>query len=339
MSNEEIRKLIGGYATNTLTGSERKALFEAALTDQGLFDALQDEQALKHLLADPESRQQIREALEPRVNERHSSWWSRRWAWGGAIGAVAATVLIVAVVHRQQPPATSGPVEIASTQQPAKPLPDQQPSKDIKTAREAEPPDQPIKVAPKRVRQEAANTAAPAPSEQVTAEAAPNAISGGALGGVAGSAPAGVAGFRPLLKESPLRYSLLRSDAQGLYNSIASEAELRPGDMVRVNVSTATSGYLSLEQLMPSGEWKRVFPESPQGRLVAANTDYTIPDSGIVVENSAQKFRISLLAQEPPKQLATDARQKTLARAQVAADITGAAPLTIEITIGPGQAP
>ena len=43
----DLEKLIGGYATNTLTESERKLLFEAALEDQELFDALQQEQALK----------------------------------------------------------------------------------------------------------------------------------------------------------------------------------------------------------------------------------------------------------------------------------------------------
>ena len=37
MKREDIEKLLGGYATGTLTGEERQALFEAALTDQALF--------------------------------------------------------------------------------------------------------------------------------------------------------------------------------------------------------------------------------------------------------------------------------------------------------------
>ncbi len=40
MTQDEIRRLLGGYATNTLTDGERTALFEAALEDQELFDAL-----------------------------------------------------------------------------------------------------------------------------------------------------------------------------------------------------------------------------------------------------------------------------------------------------------
>src|ERR1017187_7593148 len=40
MSREEIQKLLGGYATDTLSEAERRALFEAAIEDQELFDAL-----------------------------------------------------------------------------------------------------------------------------------------------------------------------------------------------------------------------------------------------------------------------------------------------------------
>lgn len=52
----EIRHLLGGYATGTLTDDERARLFAAALDDQTLFDALAEEQPLKDLLDDPESR-------------------------------------------------------------------------------------------------------------------------------------------------------------------------------------------------------------------------------------------------------------------------------------------
>ncbi len=52
----EIRHLLGGYATGTLTDDERARLFAAALDDQALFDALAEEQPLKDLLDDPESR-------------------------------------------------------------------------------------------------------------------------------------------------------------------------------------------------------------------------------------------------------------------------------------------
>src|SRR5579864_1698733 len=103
MTNEQARKLLGGYATNSLTEAERKALFEAALDDQELFDALQQEQALKELLADPVSRNQVQQALtEAPVPRPAGAWWSRAWAWGGMAGAVAAAVLIVAVIRTNE---------------------------------------------------------------------------------------------------------------------------------------------------------------------------------------------------------------------------------------------
>ena len=98
MTNEEIRKLLGGYATNTLTEAERQALFEAALDDQELFDALHQEQVLKELLADPVSRAEIRQALEnPRAARPH--WW----IWTAAASAVAAAIIVVAVTRRHTP--------------------------------------------------------------------------------------------------------------------------------------------------------------------------------------------------------------------------------------------
>src|SRR5258708_1429861 len=114
MTNEEIRKLLGGYATNTLTDAERKVLFEAALDNQELFNAMQEEQALKDLLSDPVSREQVRQALAtPAPARRAAAWWSQWWAWGSAASAVVASILIVTVIrwnpvqpHRQEVAAT-----------------------------------------------------------------------------------------------------------------------------------------------------------------------------------------------------------------------------------------
>ncbi len=59
MNIDNVEKLLGGYATGTLTTVERKALFDAALNNQALFDALADEEALRELLADPASRAEM----------------------------------------------------------------------------------------------------------------------------------------------------------------------------------------------------------------------------------------------------------------------------------------
>jgi hypothetical protein len=349
MKNEEIHKLLGGYATNTLTESERRALFEAALEDQELFNALQDEQALKQLLADPASRDAIQRALEQPVEKQHSVWWSRRWLWGGVASAAAAAVLIVALVHPNRPGEKSGRIEIASTQEPAKPL--LEPNAPVGDQEVKNAPEQ---ISPSNARRklkakefvrdnlalqsigQPAPAAAPPPpppttAERLTVESEPK-VSGGVIGGAAPAAN----GFLANAKLDPLRYSLLKKDGQGLYSPIPSQAELRPGDSVRLNVSPAVSGYLSLYQLDPSGESKRIFPESPEGTHVTANTDYTVPEAGIEVQNGAQKFRISLTVDEVGERAKTASKQSVRAAAQPA---TGAVPLTVDLTITPGKVP
>jgi len=77
MNREEIQKLLGGYATGTLTAEEQQALFEAALDDQELFDALAREQSLRDLLRDPAAKAQLLAALD----ERPARWYERMGWW------------------------------------------------------------------------------------------------------------------------------------------------------------------------------------------------------------------------------------------------------------------
>lgn len=104
MKPDEIRHLLGGYATGTLTPEEQRLLFEAALEDQELFESLADEQALKETLDDPRVRHELRSALEPRP-----SLWQRlttraRWLYPVAgAGALAAAALTVVVMVRETP--------------------------------------------------------------------------------------------------------------------------------------------------------------------------------------------------------------------------------------------
>ena len=94
MTDEEIHRLIAGYATRTLTPAEQTALFEAALADQKVFNALQEEETLRDLLADAPSRRAIQQALEPRP---------RNWFWL-LVPTLAAASLTVFVVTRGSPP-------------------------------------------------------------------------------------------------------------------------------------------------------------------------------------------------------------------------------------------
>ena len=83
MSGMDPEKLLGGYATGTLTEGERRRLFEAALHDQLLFNALADEQVLKDLLDDPISRRYLIETLEQadRANQQAEGWGALVPAW------------------------------------------------------------------------------------------------------------------------------------------------------------------------------------------------------------------------------------------------------------------
>ena len=81
MPDRNLEKLLSGYSTHTLTPEERKALFEAALRDQVLFNALADEQALKELLEDPYSRRQLLAALEGMDRAAGKPWFMQVQAW------------------------------------------------------------------------------------------------------------------------------------------------------------------------------------------------------------------------------------------------------------------
>ena len=103
MTREQAQRLLGGYATNSLTEAERKALFDAALDDQELFDALQNEQALKDLLDDEITRSQVRAALEGREAVSASRSRGRWWVWGLAGGLATAAVVSVVVLTTHPP--------------------------------------------------------------------------------------------------------------------------------------------------------------------------------------------------------------------------------------------
>jgi hypothetical protein len=98
--NADLEKLLGAFATDTLTEEERKRLFTAALADQQLFNALADEQALKELLADPEVRRRLLQSLrqpKPETSGVTASWfnWAARPATLAVAGGLSAAVLAV----------------------------------------------------------------------------------------------------------------------------------------------------------------------------------------------------------------------------------------------------
>ncbi len=92
MSGKDIRMLMGGYAAGTLTGEERRALMEAALEDQTLFEELAREEPLRDLLSYPVARAHLLAALDepaPPFHRRLGAWM---WERALGVGAVACFV-------------------------------------------------------------------------------------------------------------------------------------------------------------------------------------------------------------------------------------------------------
>ncbi|HYL36318.1 MAG TPA: hypothetical protein VEV17_10435 [Bryobacteraceae bacterium] len=380
MTKEQIRKLLGGYATNTLSESERKALFDAALDDQELFDALEQEEALKEVLADPVARAQVEQALAQLASGKQQAGWRLRWwAWGGAVGAVAAAAIVFAVIRSSRVPNTAPATEIASAERSARTvIPEQTPGRARERkqpgaeqsplpalqsesqaqfdARRAGAPGEP---GAKAKDEEARNApeAAAAPSA-IPAPARPSAVQqlrqssqpvpagqGGQSAAVAGAAsqlsaqgqaqaPPPVKSFRDALSaQAPppaasrlktasnsiapdLRYSLVKHDASGAELPV-SEADLKAGDEVRLNVSTGVPGYLVLYQIDSTGGSKPI-----TSLVVTGNSTQTIPPDAIRVQSAPQRFRLAL---EP-----AGASLQVSGGAKAAKPTTAAAPATRE---------
>ena len=346
MTPEEAHKLLGGYAANTLTERERASLFEAALDDQALFDALHNEDALRELMADPISREQVRLALQPVAPEAHRVPWMRRPWFIGTAGIAAAAVVTVAIMISQRKAALKiEPTQIAESPVELKPS-------------ERKPAEPRIKRAPRNYRSAPA-IAAPAPVDAVrevakspepatapaTGQGQPQALGqqqdqitqlkSGVAGAIAttGAVPpprkqeltAGIASNSPLYNGPLVRYSLLRS---GPSNAA-----------FRIEVVSRLAGYLALYRVDDAGQWQRVFPVNAPEIAIAANTAYQIPESPIALGGTRDKLRLVIDPAEPAaSSLASDritTGQLVAPRAQALRKSAAPTPLVVEIAIGP----
>ncbi len=133
MSEHDLEKLLGGFAADTLTSEEKKALYTAALQDQQLFNALTDEQALKELLADPVVRRRLLQTFKQTSTSGVGGSlsrldWLRRPAGlafaGGLAAAAFAVVLGVRIYQDSLRQATqSVATEDATSGSPPAPMP------------------------------------------------------------------------------------------------------------------------------------------------------------------------------------------------------------------------
>jgi hypothetical protein len=258
MTPEEIQKLLGGYATGTLTGAEQQALFTAALEDQELFDTLAREQSLRDLLSDPAAKAQLLAALDARP----SRWWWWRPAAVLAVAGLAAVAVIVLRPRAPQPPAAM----VAQVRPPAPQQPEPAPPKTTNsiapkaaqpTARKLAKPAAPdLLAATGRPASgppppAAAPPPPPAPKLEVTAESAP--VAGGVIGGVAGGNVAGVPRANAPMS---FRADAALPSARALFYGTPPALGVRytiqqSGDTVTLRFTSNVNGYLSLAGAPP----------------------------------------------------------------------------------------
>jgi hypothetical protein len=102
VTRDDIRRLMGAYATGSLTDTERKALFEAALDDQDLFDELAREQAMKEVIAEPGVRERLIAGLPAVESEpvAAAGGWRKPLAWGLSAAFVLSMSIAAVVITR-----------------------------------------------------------------------------------------------------------------------------------------------------------------------------------------------------------------------------------------------
>ncbi len=299
MSREEIQKLLGGYATDTLGEAERRALFEAALEDQELFDALAKEQALREVLQDAPARQQLLAALGPEQESfgaRWLQWMGRPAAWAFA-GGLATMLIVGGLALRQSQQRMAAPTivgdAIEPSAQPALPRA-MQPPAPVRRLKKITPLPVPPAITE---RQEVASANIPAgtvsPMAAPVAAPAPRpALVSGLAGGLAtteqtaperfsvrdgarlGSSKKSKAMARFAAAGPAVAYTLLRRDATGAYSPVPAGTIFHAGDSVRLQVQPGEDGSLKLFQKDANAGWNLVLGESVEkaGRYVLPST-------------------------------------------------------------------
>ncbi|WP_321474751.1 hypothetical protein [uncultured Paludibaculum sp.] len=178
---EQIEMLLGGYATGTLTADETKALMDAALRDQRLFDALMDEEALRETLADADTRAALLAALRP--VEQARAWWRTPWLWAAAATAAVA-LLVLVYIRRPTAPTTeiaqNLPEAVEQIRQKSKPEPQ---AAEIRTPSVLSTREAPAPERPDAKKEKKADTAVSAERSD-----APGGAPGGVVGGIVSAA-------------------------------------------------------------------------------------------------------------------------------------------------------
>ena len=260
----DLRELLGGYAAGTLRAEEREALFQAALENQSLFDALAGEEALRELLADPACRAQLLRDLDqqPAAFWQRFAQWMRKPATLAFAGSAAALVLVIGVVRFTQ-------------REPEAPKLVAQAPRQVELPPPASPIGQPE---PKLMRP----TAPPArtQAERVRRELA---------------APATAAAPQP----AALSCAVLARSSQGDWIEATPDATFREGAEVRLRVRSAEDGFI----VVTAQDGATVTMLTPAtGAPVGSGQDLILPPTGsfeLAGASGEKNLRISFLPRSP----------------------------------------
>jgi len=129
MTRQEFERLLGGYATRSLTPEQEETLMAAALEEQELFDLLAREQPLRELLDDPAARASLLGSLAEAPAPWYRSlgaWFTRPRALALAAGALCVMVPVAvwqAQVRNRQPVLVARMVDAVTPQALPQPSP------------------------------------------------------------------------------------------------------------------------------------------------------------------------------------------------------------------------
>jgi hypothetical protein len=325
MKPRDLRELLGGYAAGTLTPEEREALFQAALENQSLFDALAGEEALRELLADPACRAQLLRDLDqqPAAFWQRFAEWMRKPATLAFAGSAAALVLVIGVVRfTQREPEAPKLVAQAPRQVEVPPAASTVRRPEPKLMRPTAPP---AETQVGNVRQEPAAEATAAVQAQV-----------GQVRQEVAAAQATAAAAQP----AALSCTVLARSSQGDWIEAAPDATFREGAEVRLRIRPAEDGSI-LVTARDGATVTMLTP--PTGAPVSSGQDLILPPAGsfeLAGASGEKNLRISFLPRSPAAPVTAFQFTKS-AVAPAARARAGAVPSAVAPTAGAraGDAP
>jgi hypothetical protein len=340
---DDVRKLLGGYATGTLTDEEKQALFNAALDDVDLFNALADEHALKELLDDPTARAQALRAAETPVFSITAllrEWFDRpRSKALVATGAVLVVAIAVTTYRDQQS------VRIAGVQRssepallaPMAPVPERAAPQESKGVDPANPRPARPAATEKREARVSADAAANAQREfKALAEREQRVDRMIVSAPPPEPAPAAFATAlrdeqRAAVAAAPVKYTLMKRSTAGEFEPVPLDAPLAPDEEARLRVEVSEAGTVGLlRDDLKSGTSTFVQPQQPATFSLPAGTRSAILS---FVPTSARLVGSTLVPSVRSQLRAKQAQTAPAAEADLQRQTEATAPVQIEIKL------